>query len=77
MYPASKGRIEANPSNLLEDLLTGGADEIVSKRLLQRKRDHRLESINLDEVSKEIAVVEPEQHSKETESSCGKSGVNT
>lgn len=80
MVSASKHHliiVEPHPSYLFEELLTRGTDEIVPTRLLQRKRDDRLQSIKFDEMVEKIAVIEPEQNSKETESSWCSNGVNT
>lgn len=67
----------AYPSYLFEELLTGGTDKVVSTRLLQGEGNDRLERIKFDEMVEQIAVVEPEQYSKETESSWCNNDVNT
>lgn len=65
------------PSYLFEELLARGTDEVVPTRFLQCESNDRLQCIKLDEMVEKIAVVEPEQYSKEAESSWCDNRVNT
>jgi len=56
---------------MIEEFLTGRADEVVPSRLFDSEINNGLENIELDNVIEEVTVIDPEANSKEPECSCG------
>ena len=56
--------------HMVEEFLTGRADEVVPSRFFDCKINDRLKNIELDEVVEEVTIVDPKANPEEPERSC-------